>query len=373
MKNHNLQNLVDSIILETVLADPRIVKKAEEAGLGSSIFNAVKDYALSLYDKEHPVASVLAILAPGMLTALGMPVIGVIVFLAESVFDVDLKKIFISIGESIKGLLSGGTKIDEGTAQAVANKAVDENAGAAPTEENLAKIDKRNVNASFTIEDAKLFNFALRKLVKDYPNFDLNNPGLIRQAGMTSRLLALVGLKGKFIDLLKKLFGKILMGVLYSTIFAAAGAAGSAAKSYFGGDSKEDSEKDKTINFRGLPESSSQQTYKVSPNYQEELLNGKYSRWIIQGSAANIEPLVVSWAIDVYPGLKGKESDITSSGNFQTVVSIIKDANKGNVSGMIIIPGFTSRKDLVDKFIDQVASHGASPFVPPGKNPPLSI
>ena len=182
MKNHNLQNLVDSIILETVLADPRIVKKAEEAGLGSSIFNAVKDYALSLYDKEHPVASVLAILAPGMLTALGMPVIGTIVFLAESVFDVDLKKIFISIGESIKGLLSGGTKIDEGTAQAVANKAVDENAGGAPTEENLAKIDKRNVNASFTIEDAKLFNFALRKLVAfDFTqaNLYLNNVVLL--------------------------------------------------------------------------------------------------------------------------------------------------------------------------------------------------
>lgn len=380
MKNDNLQFVLDTLAIEAMLSTPVLKKRAQESGLVSSLTSSVKDYVMAHIDKENPAASVLAILTPSILSALGLPVLGFLVLLAKTIFKVDLAAIFSAIGSAISSKISGGSKTNSGEIDSIVSSAVMANSGAEPTEEDIANIDKLQPKQSFTLAEAKLFSYALQDFAKKNPNFNFENPSMTATAAGSlfgSRLATFIGGKNKFL--------KLLIFVLGWIVKVTVGAAGfmiaeDAVNKLLGRENAFDgghAGKAETVGTSNLPEHSSQQVYKVNPGYTAENLNNQYNRWIVQVAPDSIGNAIVSWATDVYPGLKGKESLITSTNGFKEVVDLIKEYNAGNVAGMTFIPrNFTSRKDLVDKFMDEVAAHSSSvsPIpTPDTKKEPINI
>ena len=72
---------------------------------------------------------------------------------------------------------------------------------------------------------------------------------------------------------------------------------------------------------------------------------------------ANIENIVIQFAKDVYSGLDGKENAIRSTPGFQMIVHKISWYNSDNKGSALtfIPPNWSSKKQLVDYFIDDVA------------------
>ena len=66
MSNSEISFYVDTLLVETILGQPKLHKTA---GFVSDLLSKVKEYFNSKIDKEHPAASVINILAPGTLWA----------------------------------------------------------------------------------------------------------------------------------------------------------------------------------------------------------------------------------------------------------------------------------------------------------------
>ncbi len=387
MANPDLQALVDTLVIETLLADPAMVKVAEEGGLASTIAGAVTGYVGSKIDSDNKVASVLAILTPGILSSLGLPVLGFLVWLAKVVFRIDLAGIFSSIGSELGSLLTGAGKTTSAAVEGIVAKAVMGGAGTEPTEADLVRVQNLEPSgdtnkAAFTLAEAKLFSYAMRDFVKKNPNLDIANmPMTATAAGglFGSKLTGFITGKHKFLKLFIFVLGWIVKVVVASAGFMIAE---DAINGVLGRKSTVDKEETgiapsgkEDVSTVGLDSSSTQTKYKVSPSYPQEVLNNKYNRWIVQAPSNNIGVSVTQWATDVYPDLKGHEAEIEATRGYKEVVQRIKNFNKGVASGLTFIPrNFTSRKELVDTFIDEVAQHaGTAPASIPGKKPGLAI
>lgn len=79
---------VDALLVETVLADPKLYKTG---GFLGDLLTKVKDYFASKIDPNHPVASVLNELAPGaiwlLFRSLGLGMWGTLISLLMSVLQ----------------------------------------------------------------------------------------------------------------------------------------------------------------------------------------------------------------------------------------------------------------------------------------------
>jgi hypothetical protein len=94
---------------------------------------------------------------------------------------------------------------------------------------------------------------------------------------------------------------------------------------------------------------------KPSPAYTPEHYN-QNAIWMESTPPSNIGSLITQWATSIYPDLKGHEELITSSPVFNRLVSLIQDRNKTNATAFTFIPSeFSSKRDVVDVFIDSVA------------------
>ncbi len=386
MANPDLQTIVDTLVIETLLADPAMVKIAEEGGLVSSIVSTVSGYVSSHIDENNKIGSVLAILTPGILSALGLPVVGFLVWLAKVIFRIDLAGIFSSIGSAIASKISSVGKTTSEEIESIVHKSVLGGSGGEPTESDVTRVqglsqpngeDSQPAKVSFTLAEAKLFSYAMSDFVKKNPDLDINNlPMTATAAGalFSSKLVTFISGKNKFL----KLFIFVL-GWIVKVVVASAGlmVLEDAINGMLGRKSTVE-EGAGTVNPVGLDTSSTQTTYKVSPSYPQEALNNKYNRWIVQAPSNNIGVSVTQWTTDVYPELKGHEDQIEATQGYKTLVKTIQNFNKGTASSLTFIPrNYTSRKELVDTFIDEVAQHGAVAPLPspslPGKKPGLAI
>ena len=80
------------------------------------------------------------------------------------------------------------------------------------------------------------------------------------------------------------------------------------------------------------------------------------SGWMEGIPPSQIENQLVAWAKDIYPDLQGKEAFIQGSPALQAVVKYIQQYNSNNTSNVTFMPKrFTSRKMVVDMFIDDLA------------------
>jgi len=102
--------------------------------------------------------------------------------------------------------------------------------------------------------------------------------------------------------------------------------------------------------------SSTQNKY---PLKSDAPLNGSFP---ITNTSDNIGNMIIQFAKDVYSGLDGKDNLIKSTARYNAIKEKIQFANAYNPgsSSILIPPIFTSKKQVVDYFIDDVANADTS-------------
>ena len=113
-----------------------------------------------------------------------------------------------------------------------------------------------------------------------------------------------------------------------------------------------------------VPVGSTQTTFKPDPDYHPEKLNIT-GYWIETVPPEEIGNTIVGWVQSIYPETKGLDSQIRSTPGFQKAVEAIQDYNKTNPGNYTFIPKeFTSRKQVVDSFMDELAEKAPAKGLP---------
>jgi hypothetical protein len=298
-------------------------QQIKTASLLNSVYDWVSQYIQAHIDPDNKVASVLNLLAPGILYAMGFKWLSFLLELAESIFGFDLKGIFASIINAIREPLSNGT---------ITPEHIDEAAQAA---------------VGITAQSATLRELQLIKTTLQ-PYF---NGSKVAQAGILSLL------KPKTGSILARVIGWVFKGALAS---AGLMVLGDASKKMLGKPSPLSAHPLETAETSGAMSVKSTQTlFKSSPDYQPEHFNIT-SYWIeMLAEPSEIGQTIISWMHDIYPETqKLPDSVVQSLPAFQKVVDTIQAYNSKTTGNYTFIPKqFTSRKQIVDTFIDQLAAH----------------
>ena len=354
ISNSKVSFYVDCLIAEAILSDD-LVKNAE-GGVVSQLIDKVKEYFSAHINPQDKVGSFLSMIAPGAIAmtlgALGFGWLGPLIGLALNVFHIDVGGILISIYGKIKGLLSGGSTSSSKVESAV-KEAVDSHMTPA-TEEEAAQAEKKlkETSASMRIREAKLIKIAMI-------DYKLN-----KQAGPIDFLKTYIGKKSKI--------GRALVGIfgwIFKVALASAGllVAGDIVNGMIGRPSaltgtmhagKPDAIPEEKEIVAPIVRAT-QIKFKLNPGYQEENNNIGSSYWdeSIMANENNITQMLIKFANEVYSGLQGASSLITSSSGFKSVLNEIMHVNRDNLgTNVVIIPRkYHSKRQIVDRFIDEVA------------------
>ena len=361
MSNSQISFYVDTLLVETVLADPKLYKKA---GFVTDILTRVKDYFESKVDKEHPVSSVLNMLAPGALwlvfKGLGIGNWGLLIGLLMNVFHVDAKGILESLYDKVKGMISGGGKVSEQQIdEAVASTAQEHMKPADPSEvqkgyqtlQSAPQVQQANDGKVYSslelLHDAKLIRLALIQ-------YDSQNMRLTKSALDFKEFTNMFSdTKSKGTSLLSTIFGWIIKIALVS---AGLMVAGDLIRKLFGMDD-DPSKPSEGGGGKSTPVPEESGPVATQTKFPAKG-NGPVPRSLpLINNDANIENIVIQFAKDVYSGLDGKENAIRSTPGFQMIVHKISWYNSDHKGSALtfIPPNWSSKKQLVDYFIDDVA------------------
>ncbi len=319
----------NQILVETLFKNDNLIKNGQAL---SSIKDSIVSYFNAHNDPEDPTGTLLNFLAPGAITmAIGGP-FGILVGVMMRVFDIDVASILRSAYESIKSLLSSGNKITsdqlDQIAQSSVEKHTNEQLGTVAAKDILWIKNAMKIHETQAMQDNELKVFA---------------------AGFGKNKGAAV-------------FAKVL-GFILKTAVASAGlmVAGDAVNKMVGRPNAFDGTLQHgkpTTPTKITPIISTQTKFPVRTGFSDIKFN-QGSNWSekIQNNKYNIENMLVNFTKDVYDGLNGKENIIKSSPAFKATVDMISWYNHtGEGDNIIYIPkSFTSKKQLVDHFIDSVA------------------
>jgi len=362
ISNSEVSFCVDTLLVETVLADPKLYKKA---GFVQDLLAKVKDYFSHQIDPKNPVSSVLSVLAPGALwllfQTLGIGKWGFLLGLLMDVFHVDVGGMLSSLYGKVKEMISGGKKVSSAEVDAAAEETTQQyNREPTPQEEaqgmqdlkerqrapttNLAD-DQKVYSSLELLDDARMFRLALI----EYENqaMRLTKDPVIKMAGFFGSS------KSKGTSLLGKVFGWIIKLALAS---AGLMVAGDIANEVMGRPSA------LSGTYQRGQETPEAQPAPAAPKSTQTKFPFKGDAPLpasmpMVNNPQNIENMMVQFTKDVYGGLDGQDGIIRSSPAFQAVKENIVWYNTHNTgSSITLIPGlFTSKKQLVDYFIDDVA------------------
>jgi len=347
--NSEIRFYTDAMIVETLLSDIEIYKKAD-AGTISQLTDSVKNYVSNHIDPEDRTGSVLNMLAPGaismMFKAMGFGKIGLLFGLAASVFHIDVTGILSSIYDEIKSLLSSGKQITSSQIDGLVNSAVQSRGGG---EADLSQIQTASIQEQ--LKDVKFLKISLISYDKDIVNIEKSADFTIT----SSR-------KDKTLNILGRVLSWVFKIVLSSGGFMVAGDAVNkflGRPNAFDGSIKNNKPVENTV-IESIP-SSTQHKFPLKEGFIDTRYNIGNNNWIekINNSKSNIENMIIGFAKEIYNGLNGQESVIRNSSKFQDIVEEITWYNH-TVAGdpIVFIPKkFISKKQLVDNFIDEVAAN----------------
>lgn len=366
MLNDNKISLyVDALIFETIAVDSQIIKNADGSVI-SDITNSIKKYFESHIDPNNKVSSFLNILAPvgiyKIFSAIGKPGIGILLGIASRVFHFDVASILNSIYQYISNIITSGGKLTSNQINTAVSQAVSSNTDSSIFEPTniLEKLkDKDSLTSLFSddgitsyrsvtseLRQAKLLKFTLMQY----------ESGLLTYADAKT--------KSSISDMLKKVLSFFFTTALAAGGFMILGDIGAKALG-IGGNSSEkpvpgyvSSEAPQAVAPTYKP---TQTKFKVSSSYFEDKKNIGENVWVenYTSNRPGIELMVLDFAIEVYPDLKGKEDIIRSTRGFNQTVDIINFSNKTHMNhSIVILPRiYYSEKQIVDNFIDEVAKH----------------
>lgn len=352
---------VDTMIVETILDDPKMSYK--KAGIVNDLLMKLKDYFMQHIDKNQPVESVLNILAPGALwltfQALGIGKWGMLLGLLANVLHINVGGMLTSFYEKVKSLISGGKQVSSADIDQISSSVTSE-FSSPPTEDEAKdayqqmqqRQDSKTVFTSLELlEEAKFIRLAL----VSYEDHILR---LTKEAGLFNFMSGFGARKSKGTSLLASILGWIFKLALASAGLMVAGDVinkivdrpNALDKTYQSG------QPDK-LNDRNIPPPpmSTQTKFKLKGN-------SSLPRVVTMTNIPqNVEEAVIQFAKDTYAGLEGQEEAIRQSPAFNAIVADINHFNELHLgsSGFAIPPVYTSKKQLVDYFIDDVARKSA--------------
>jgi hypothetical protein len=350
--NSQVSNYVDFLVVETLLCDTDLSKFAQSPppSIMSEILGKIKSYVNNNVDPNDKAGSVLNMLAPGLITgilgAMGLGKIAWLAGLLARMFHLDLAGIFRSIWNGLKGELSGGKPTTSDKVHNIVTSAIQENT--APAEEQTAT-STENIAPTIArqLRRAQIFKVAL-------DNYEKNGKLFAFAAKPSISMLSQI------------------LSFLFRVIISSAGlmVAGDAMNHFLGRPNAIDNPirdgKPVGEGTATAPDSSRQTRFPLNPSYQDSVKNSSSNTWAedIPNNTDSINQMLQNFAKDVYQGLDGHEADIQSSPHFQSLVHTIAWYNHAAVGeNLVAIPrAFTTKKQLVDQFIDDVAAK--SPTTP---------
>jgi hypothetical protein len=347
MVNSNLEYLADCIIIEALAKDDLSIKIfAQEGGAMASVADGIKSYVHSLWDPEKPIASVMAFLGRGMLWSMGFKWLSILYTVAEALgFD------WIGFWDSVKNGITKFVKemlpkgkipqdLMSSKVNSVVANAMSQHSTGDVDQEKLKDLATGKVKLSFEqrLQEALEVKAIALQLEK--------NPKLIKSAGVLSLF------KGKLSRFLISMISWVIKTGLISTgLVATAGAVSGLVGLHKDAPSGEETPKE---------DLGKQPIYKLplSPNAPQELFaehhNDINAVWLERGSIGEIENIIMSWVLNVYPQFQKYEEDLQNSSGFQSVVGKFRNRNRlATGLGFFSVPRPYMRKiDIVSEIVN---------------------
>lgn len=317
MKNSKLKFYYDTLILEESLSN----KFNKQAGIGSNIVSAVKDYFSSKIDPDNRVGSFINLISPGVIYQLFNAIMpgkfSILATLVMTTMNIDLGSLLTSIWEKFKSALSTKSTISNSEVDSIVSSSVQQHAS-----QKLSSID---------FNDAQLFKLALYG----------NKEAILKLAYDNKKTSVLT-------TILSTIFKVAASAALFNV-------AGDLTNKALGRPNSFDGTIQHGKEVKSIPPPSSKQTkFKPNPSY----FDNQISNWSenVTNNNQSISNMLVRFAKEVYTGLDGKESIITASNAFQEILKDIVWNNHEEGAPFVNIPEqYKSKKQIVDYFIDYVA------------------
>ena len=363
ISNREISFYVDTLIVEAIIGNEKLYKKASAGGLVMSLIDKVKSYVSNHINPDDKVGSLMNILGPGVIftafRAFGFSWLGLLVSLAMQVFHIDVAGFVKSVWDKLKGLISGDKQITSAQVDSVVQSAAQDHMKPA-TQEEADAAEKLLNKSSFDdlMRDVRMVKLTMVAyhsgiITKEAGFLDLFNSRKLKTTSILSRVIGWVlkiGLASAGLlvagDVVNKFIGR--PNALDSSLKDGKPTDG-VSSSFFGSPPK---------NEVSVMPSTTQTKFKANPFYKIENFNVT-NNWSVSSSnnESAISDLIVKFAKEVYSGLDGRESIIRSTAGFQAVVDRIVFFNRKLTSGSMIFipPEFHSKKQMVDYFIDDVA------------------
>lgn len=339
--NNDLRYLADSELINRVaIIDAALLyKNAGIADSLSGVSEAVQNYVTSKIDTsstEGIAKGVLDILSPAMFFYMH-PMLGILAA-AASAFDVDLSDILSKIVDTIKSKIESGEQITPEEVNA-AGQALTASASA-DMFYDLRKIAQNG--------DLSKMVFAPVKETKRF----YNQPLLYRIFGFLNPMKR----KHLFVSFIVWFVKTVLLGagllatagILKNKFAPSKESPAPVAEEY----QEPAPTRPAAISIPTVPKSSIQ--WKSSGKGEQYFKNDAGNIWVVP-IYGNVKNTLILWATEIYPELKGKESQIYSLPSFNRTASILEkniDYNKPNY--LMMPPGFNKRIDVVNLFVGDV-------------------
>lgn len=354
----------DLLLIESLLGDSKLTKKA---GVVSDLLDRMKEYFGEHIDKSQPTESVLNLLAPGtlwmVLRGVGLGKWGPLIGLLLEVFHVNVGGLLETLWTEVKSLLATHGKVSSGQIDSVVNSAIAAHNDPGNEDEARKGYQDLQQNPDLSKGEENLFAddhvYSSAELLKETRFLSLSmiayedqKMRLTKQADLSSFLGGYSKGKAKGTSIL----GRIL-GFVFKVALASAGlmVAGDLINKFLGRPNAIDG-----TYQAGQPESEAPAApvyHSTQTKFPSKGDSPLPRSWPLMNNPANIESMLVQFAKDTYSGLDGKEGLITGSSAFQAIAQQIDWFNIHNTGSAAIFlpPSYTSKKQLVDAFIDDVA------------------
>lgn len=331
--NSEFSFYMDTLIVQEALLDDAMIKRA---GILSTIKDTIVNHFQSHANPDDPAGTLLNFLAPGAISMLIGGWLGPTFGLAMRVLNIDVASILRSIYNGVKELTNNNKQISSTQVDDLVNSSIQSSTGQIV---QASSFDQQ-------LKDAKFLKLAVIDLHQDRVSED------------QLKVVFAYGRRDKTIAILGKLLSWILKVAISS---AGLMVAGDAVNKMLG----RPNAFDKTIE-KGKPVEQPAPAARV-PTQTKFLVNPSYNdvqhtsgSWIenFPNTQSGVENMLLTFVKEVYKGLDGLDSVIKSSPGFKATVDEILWFNHSAAGDPIVfLPKFfTSKKQVVDHFIDDIAA-----------------
>jgi hypothetical protein len=332
--NSEFSFYMDTLIVQEALLDDAMIKRA---GVLNTVKDGIVNYFESHSDPNDKVGTLLNFLAPGAISMLIGGWLGPTFGLAMRVLNIDVASILRSLYNGVKELTTGNKQVTSSQVDGLVNEVMQSNVG-----QGL-----QTASFSQQIKDARLLKLAVIDLHENRVSAD------------ELKKVFAYGRREKTISILGKLLSWILKVAISS---AGLMVAGDAVNKMLGRPNAFDKtiEHGKPVEPAPAPVAkiSTQTKFPVNSNYSD--IQHTSGSWVenYPNTQSGVENMLVSFVKEVYKGLDGLDSVIKSTPGFKATVDEILWFNHAAAGDPIVfLPKFfTSKKQLVDHFIDDIAA-----------------